>query len=35
MAPAYLLRDILYPDALKRMRADNPIKAVEPAKKPE
>jgi hypothetical protein len=34
VTPAYLLREILYSDRLKKMRADNPIK-VEPAKKPE
>jgi hypothetical protein len=33
VTPAYLLRDILYSDRLKKMRADNPIKAEEPITK--
>jgi hypothetical protein len=33
VTPAYLLRDILYSESLKKMRADNPIK--EPTKKAE
>ena len=35
VTPAYLLRDILYSDRLKKLRADNPIKPGVPVKKPE
>jgi hypothetical protein len=33
VTPAYLLRDILYSEKLKKFRADNPIKPEEPVKK--
>jgi hypothetical protein len=35
VTPGYLLRDILYSETLKKMRADNPIKADEQMKKSE
>lgn len=34
VTPGYLLRDILYSEKLKKMRADNPIGAPEPTKTP-
>ncbi|HEV2625042.1 MAG TPA: hypothetical protein VGV62_08005 [Xanthobacteraceae bacterium] len=33
VTPAYLLRDILYSDELKKLRADHPIKPTEPVDK--
>jgi hypothetical protein len=35
VTPAYLLRDILYSEKLKKLRADNPISPEDPAKKPQ
>lgn len=35
VTPAYLLRDILYSEKLKKMRVDNPIRTEESVKKPE
>ena len=35
VTPAYLLRDILYSDKLKKIRANNPLKVDEPIRKPE
>ena len=35
VTPAYLLRDVLFSDKLKKLRADNPIKLPEPIAKPQ